>query len=749
MKEIQSKFQPKIGIVTALGIEYLAMKALMDDGEEKIVKGIGKCFFGIIRSKESGAHYLLLAEAGMGNNMSALCTEKLRDKCPSIDTFIMVGIAGAVPHLEKPEDDVRLGDIVVVGRQGIVQYDFIKKTEYQIQYRYPPRAPKASYLKAAETLKREEEEGTLPWLDHIEAATGIRGEEWNRPSAATDQLEHPKGNSAIRKKGEPKIFIGTIASGNTLLKDPTIRDRLRNDLSAKAVEMEASGVADASWINEINYFAIRGTCDYCDGNKNDVWQKYAAIISAAYTKALLASIPGTGAENEASNTASLFSDASAERNTMESSNSKNASKRVVITVHGILTNAKWQKSVTPILNVAGLIVEPHDFGRLSLWKFSRRKSRDVEIERFRAAYERVVANKDYGLDPDDPTKRPSAVAHSFGTYIVAQCMRRHHYVRLDKILLCGCILQREFDWSELFARDQANYVLNLCCMKDPWVPRARFLVPDAGDSGVNGFDYWGSLLKTEKKEECSHSDFFTEADIRDEWLSFLSRAPSRYRIVHSKHVESTKELARMLNEAHDIDTEVFKELPHYLEQEVPRGLSLGWSNFNDDIYTFLVDRSLDRTVGYINAMPVSEECFDAILAGSKADNEITQDDVVSYEPNSTMSLYLMSIAVAPSLQKRTTGLHSEELERLRNGLIGKLMHYALNQSVRIRRMSAVGWTPQGRRLCAGLRMKSDRCDKYGNPVFSINLEDPSQTAVPMNHPGWRRLLEVYDSLKSR
>ena len=35
------------------------------------------------------------------------------------------------------------------------------------------------------------------------------------------------------------------------------------------------------------YFIVRGICDDCDKNKNDVWQPYAAVVAAAYTRALL------------------------------------------------------------------------------------------------------------------------------------------------------------------------------------------------------------------------------------------------------------------------------------------------------------------------------------------------------------------------------------------------------------------------------------------------------------------------------
>jgi nucleoside phosphorylase len=59
--------------------------------------------------------------------------------------------------------------------------------------------------------------------------------------------------------------------------------------------MEASGIADATWTRNHEYFVVCGICDYCDANKNDLWQPYAAMAAAAYVRALLESIPGTAA----------------------------------------------------------------------------------------------------------------------------------------------------------------------------------------------------------------------------------------------------------------------------------------------------------------------------------------------------------------------------------------------------------------------------------------------------------------------
>ena len=45
--------------------------------------------------------------------------------------------------------------------------------------------------------------------------------------------------------------------------------------------MEDSGLVDAAHASNVSCFVIRGTCDYCDEEKNDVWQEYAALIAAA------------------------------------------------------------------------------------------------------------------------------------------------------------------------------------------------------------------------------------------------------------------------------------------------------------------------------------------------------------------------------------------------------------------------------------------------------------------------------------
>ena len=93
----------------------------------------------------------------------------------------------------------------------------------------------------------------------------------------------------------PEIHYGTIASGNTLVKDATARDQIVADVGEDCIcfEMEAAGL-----MNHFPCLVIRGICDYSDSHKNKEWQGYAAMAAAAYTKDLLYRIPPNRAEAE-------------------------------------------------------------------------------------------------------------------------------------------------------------------------------------------------------------------------------------------------------------------------------------------------------------------------------------------------------------------------------------------------------------------------------------------------------------------
>jgi nucleoside phosphorylase/tetratricopeptide (TPR) repeat protein len=282
-------------LVTALPKEYAAMKAMLDEPVSFRAPGRGAThdyLLGEVPERGGGKHAVALVLADQGNPGAATYVTSAVHDFTDLNAVIMVGIAGAVPHPAKVEDHVRLGDVVVSGGNGVAKYDFVKEHRDRIESKSPPRPPSASLLNAARRLEAGALEGKRPWEDHLGRAAHLNV---MRPDAKTDLLAetadpsrwvvHP--HDPDRRPDAPRVFLGTIASADRLQRNAAHRDALREQYGARAVEMEGAGVAEAAWLLECFYFVVRGACDYCDANKNDAWQPYAAVIAAAYTLALL------------------------------------------------------------------------------------------------------------------------------------------------------------------------------------------------------------------------------------------------------------------------------------------------------------------------------------------------------------------------------------------------------------------------------------------------------------------------------
>jgi len=300
---------PTVGIITALPHELAAIRAALGSPQEMpghaYGKGAGRRYFmAEVPSAKGGKHRVVIAHAGVGTNQAAVRATLLLNQFP-VEAIIMCGIAGGVPHPTKPDDHVRLGDIVVSNVKGVVQYDLVKRSiggseeERDVieEVRSSPHRPSALLTEAVDLLESDRHLGEHPWEDVLK--TGLASLRWARPDASTDKVAdsanpslfvtHP--DDAERRPGQPRVFLGSIASSNTLLKDPVRRDSLRDQFGAKAVEMEASGIVDATWTHGVGYLVVRGICDYCDSKKGDAWQRYAAMAAAAYVRALLESMP--------------------------------------------------------------------------------------------------------------------------------------------------------------------------------------------------------------------------------------------------------------------------------------------------------------------------------------------------------------------------------------------------------------------------------------------------------------------------
>jgi nucleoside phosphorylase len=291
--------QIEIGVVTALPKEFAAFEAMLDDvSDVRMARDPMRYTAGRIGSNQ----LVLTLLPKMGLEPAATIATHLVRSFPNIRDVMMVGIAGGVPHPHKPEAHVRLGDVVVSDWAGVLQFDFgklerrAKRTKFTLRSSDPP--PSARLQQSVKILESRRIQGERPWDQLLARASHI--EHSSRPDATTDVLYNPGSPDKIiqhpedpdRIPGQPRIHYGTIGSSNMLLKDPRLRDQLRDEHGVKAIEMEGAGIATATWMgSQCGYLLVRGVCDYCDAHKSDLWQGYAAVAAAAYARAVVQSLP--------------------------------------------------------------------------------------------------------------------------------------------------------------------------------------------------------------------------------------------------------------------------------------------------------------------------------------------------------------------------------------------------------------------------------------------------------------------------
>lgn len=200
---------------------------------------------------------------------------------------------------------------------------------------------------------------------------------------------------------------------------------------------------------------------------------------------------------------------------------------LVISLHGIRTRGAWQKQLNSDLQSLGFRHELLDYGFFRACQLLIPWFRKRQVEWFRREYERLAANV------QGP---PSAIAHSFGTYIVASALERYAEIRFDRIILCGSIVRRDYDWGALIESGRVDAVLNDYGGRDFWPKAAESTISDGGASGTRGFLMPHPNLYQRYRPQFQHSDYFYALNYRQTWIPFLEGdEPSEVPIAAKPH----------------------------------------------------------------------------------------------------------------------------------------------------------------------------------------------------------------------
>jgi nucleoside phosphorylase len=235
----------------------------------------------------------VLAPTSKQRELSAAAAAMRLIKDHGVRLVVMTGVAAGVPAPRKPEDHVRLGDVVVA--DSVVKFDEVKLKDGVPEYRGSAALPDSQTLRAAKMLishylaSRE-----ASWQSVIDAAVA-RNPAFARPDAGLDdgfrldgsgrRGKHP--TQIDRIPGQPLPRAGAVGSSAALMKDARKRNALAAKHGLSAIEMEAAGLASGAWEEGASYLFIKGICDYGDRDKQDLWQRYAALASAAFARSVL------------------------------------------------------------------------------------------------------------------------------------------------------------------------------------------------------------------------------------------------------------------------------------------------------------------------------------------------------------------------------------------------------------------------------------------------------------------------------
>ncbi|KAF3315556.1 hypothetical protein TWF173_003470 [Orbilia oligospora] len=275
----------------------------------------------------------------MGKSSAAGSTASLRSSYYNISLALLVGICGGVPYVGKRE--ILLGDVIIGER--IFQYDFGRQYHNQhvpkaanegnlgnlnkdlsslIAYfktepgRQEVQKNAAGYLTTLQKISIEAECETnyrYPGISqdrlfpanyqhkHQESVecSSCTGEDetYCREADKTacvelccdddmlvrrQRLKKKRNLGSDEEQQRPEVFVGNIASGDTVMRSSEHRDAIAIQGNLIAFEMEGAGAFDES-----PSLVIKGVCDYADSHKNKDWQPFAAATAASVAKAVL------------------------------------------------------------------------------------------------------------------------------------------------------------------------------------------------------------------------------------------------------------------------------------------------------------------------------------------------------------------------------------------------------------------------------------------------------------------------------
>lgn len=191
---------------------------------------------------------------------------------------------------------------------------------------------------------------------------------------------------------------------------------------------------------------------------------------------------------------------------------------VLVLVHGIQTDGSWQKLVSNELS---------DIKNLNVVEAGYECVTAVQlVSPFRSTPVQKVTNEIRDLKRREPQARLMVIAHSFGSYIISEILKKNSDISFEKIIFCGSIVPRSYPWYMYAPSMKKGSIINDVGTKDIYPLVATCSSLGYGASGFRGFQ---NGLVLDRYFPYGHSTFFEKKrkHIKRFWRPFIESGKVR------------------------------------------------------------------------------------------------------------------------------------------------------------------------------------------------------------------------------
>lgn len=341
-KPPSSRDEFEIAIVCALPLEYNAVVPLLDDIWDESQVHLGKAggdLNNTYLNGRIGQHNVVLVclPGRMGKASAAIVATDLRHSYKNLNLVLLVGICGGVPNPGNIE--VLLGDVII--SSSVVQYDFGRRYPEGFRRKDNPKdnlnGPSKEIASTLVNLGFDHvKEGLREKTAFFLRQLSQKKPKYIYPGAANDRVFQPDyrhkhhrsptckcqfhkedsdpvcdvaieasceelgceeaylvhrkrlearlaaGMETDHNPPDPAIYIGPVATGDSVMKSGVDRDLIAKKENIIAFEMEVAGM----W-EHLPSLVVKGVCDYSDSHKSKKFQDYAAATAASVAKAII------------------------------------------------------------------------------------------------------------------------------------------------------------------------------------------------------------------------------------------------------------------------------------------------------------------------------------------------------------------------------------------------------------------------------------------------------------------------------